>query len=175
MPKSKPTKPAKPRDSQKDAKPKFVYNIHVHVDEDYAGEVEPKLLRDAAKAALKQQAATPGSLTIAVSGDETLHALNKQHLGHDQPTDVLSFPSDRDDPDDTGRYFGDIVISYPRAMAQADTGGHAVEAELQLLTVHGVLHLLGHDHASDEERAQMWQAQADVLEALGSEITGPQE
>lgn len=174
MPKSKITNPGKVHKAQPGSKPKITYNIHVHVDEDFAGEVEPKLLRDTAKAALKQQAAAPGSLTIAVSGDETLQALNKQHLGHDEPTDVLSFPSDRDDPDDAGRYFGDIVISYPRALAQAGSGGHAVEAELQLLTVHGVLHLLGHDHATADERTQMWQAQAAILEALGSEVTGPQ-
>jgi probable rRNA maturation factor len=160
---------------QKAAASKSIYRIHAHIDEDFAGEVNPKLLRDAAKAVLTQQAAAAGSLSIAVSGDETLHALNKQHLGHDQPTDVLSFPSDTDDPDEQGRYFGDIVISYPRAFAQAQSGSHAVEAELQLLTVHGVLHLLGHDHAEPDEKARMWQAQAVILEELGCEVTGPQE
>jgi probable rRNA maturation factor len=64
-------------------------------------------------------------------------------------------------------YLGDIAISLPRATAQAEAAGHPVAAELQLLTVHGVLHLLGHDHAEPEEKAAMWAAQAAVLATLG--------
>jgi probable rRNA maturation factor len=59
------------------------------------------------------------------------------------------------------------VISAPRAQAQAEAAGHPLEAELQLLVVHGVLHLLGHDHARPEEKARMWKAQAEALESLG--------
>ncbi|MBP7689220.1 MAG: rRNA maturation RNase YbeY, partial [Thermoflexales bacterium] len=69
----------------------------------------------------------------------------------------------------------DIVISYPKAKEQAKAGGHPVEAELQLLVVHGVLHLLGHDHYTPAEKAQMWQAQAAVLTSIRSAITGPVE
>lgn len=145
------------------------------MDEDYAGDVPAKVLRDAARAALKHQSAAPGALSLAVSGDETLRALNRQHLGHGHPTDVLSFPSENDDPDSAGRYFGDVVISYPRAHAQAEAGRHSVEAELQLLVVHGVLHLLGHDHAATADKTRMWQAQAEILAELGCEIAGPKE
>ena len=153
----------------------ITYRVTVQIDEDFAGEVEAKRLRAAARATLKQQSASSGSLSIAVSGDETLQSLNQQYSGGDYPTDVLSFPADSDDPDSAGRYFGDIAISYPRAYAQARSGGHSVEAELQLLTTHGVLHLLGHDHDTPENKARMWQAQADILVALGCEITGPSE
>ncbi|HLF00469.1 MAG TPA: rRNA maturation RNase YbeY [Anaerolineales bacterium] len=156
-------------------KPKITRRIHVQIDEDYAGDVSAKLLRAAAHAALKHAAAGSGALTIAVSGDETLRGLNQKYLGLDYPTDVLSFPSEADDPDAEGRYFGDIAISYPRAAAQAGAGGHSTEAELQLLTVHGVLHLLGHDHDTAEAKSRMWQAQADILAALECEITGPKE
>ena len=62
-----------------------------------------------------------------------------------------------------------------RAAAQAERGGHPVAAELQLLVVHGVLHLLGHDHARPADKARMWTAQAAILQALGSPITGPAE
>lgn len=63
---------------------------------------------------------------------------------------------------------GDIAISIPRATQQAENGGHPVEAEAQLLVVHGVLHLLGYDHSTDEEKAVMWaEEQAKVLEKLG--------
>jgi probable rRNA maturation factor len=55
----------------------------------------------------------------------------------------------------------------PRAQAQADAAGHLLEAEVQLLVVHGVLHLIGHDHAEAEEKARMWKAQAEILEKLG--------
>jgi probable rRNA maturation factor len=88
---------------------------------------------------------------------------------------VLSFPSESDDPDSEGRYFGDIAISYPRAHAQAAAGGHSANAELQLLAVHGVLHLLGHEHTAANQKKRMWRAQAEILAGLGCEITGPKE
>jgi probable rRNA maturation factor len=70
-------------------------------------------------------------------------------------------------------YLGDLAISVPRAAEQATAGGHSLTAELQLLTVHGVLHLLDHDHADDAEKQTMWTAQAAILEKLGAEITAP--
>lgn len=164
---------AKPKAKAKTKQPKSAHTVTVQIDEEFAGEVPAKLLREAARAALKHQGAGAGSLTIALSNDETLQTLNKQYLGHDYATDVLSFPSESDDPDAEGRYFGDIAVSFPRAFAQAQTGGHAVEAELQLLVVHGVLHLLGHDHAEPDEKARMWQAQAEILTELAAGITGP--
>jgi probable rRNA maturation factor len=153
--------------------PNVKHAIHVQIDEAFSGDVAAKLLRDAARAALKHEQATAGSLSIALADDETLRNLNSQFLGHDYATDVLSFPSDSDDPDAEGRYFGDLIISYPRAHAQAAVGGHSVEAELQLLAVHGVLHLLGHDHAGEKQKAVMWQAQAEILAGLKCEITEP--
>jgi rRNA maturation RNase YbeY len=68
---------------------------------------------------------------------------------------------------DERRYLGDIIISVQRAAAQAEARGHAVEAEVQLLVIHGVLHLLGHDHAEAEEKARMWAAQSEALERIG--------
>ncbi|MBI5714259.1 MAG: rRNA maturation RNase YbeY, partial [Chloroflexi bacterium] len=138
------------------------YKIHIQIAESFAGKVSPAFLRAAARAALKQQKAKSGSLSIVVSGDKTLHDLNKKFLGHDTATDVLSFPSD----DPTSSYYGDIAISYPRAIEQARRGGHAVKAELQLLTIHGVLHLLGHDHYTAREKAKMWKAQSEILVIL---------
>ena len=154
-------------------KSKITHQINIQIDEEFAGEVEPRLLRAAARAALKHQVAGSGAVTIALSGDATLQSLNQRYLDHDDATDVLSFPSAADDPDAAGRYFGDIAISYPRAVAQARAGGHAVEAELQLLAVHGVLHLLGHDHTEATDKERMWQAQSEILTRLSSEITGP--
>jgi probable rRNA maturation factor len=66
-----------------------------------------------------------------------------------------------------------VIISLPRAKAQAGRAGHPLEAELQLLTVHGVLHLLGHDHAEPAEKSAMRAAQAEILRALGSPVANP--
>lgn len=106
-------------------------------------------------------------ITIVLTDDRQLHELNLDYLGVDAPTDVLSFPASEMDPETGTTYLGDIILSIPRAIAQAQAGGHPVEAEAQLLVVHGTLHLLGYDHATDEEKAVMWGEQAKVLEKLG--------
>lgn len=106
-------------------------------------------------------------LTIVLADDRQLHELNLDYLDVDAPTDVLSFPASETDPETGSVYLGDIVLSIPRATQQAEAAGHSVEAEAQLLVVHGTLHLLGYDHATDEEKAAMWAEQAKVLERLG--------
>ncbi len=77
------------------------------------------------------------------------------------------FPASEADPETGSPYLGDILISIPRATEQARAAGHPVEAEVQLLVVHGTLHLMGHDHAETEEKERMWKAQAGVLARLG--------
>lgn len=108
-----------------------------------------------------------GSITIVLTDDRQLHELNRDYLDIDAPTDVLSFPSLEIDPETNELYLGDILISIPRAKQQAEAAGHTLEAEAQLLVVHGTLHLLGYDHATDEEKSAMWHEQAKVLERLG--------
>jgi probable rRNA maturation factor len=127
-----------------------------------------QLLERSANAALEHQAQSLDSeLSIILTNDARLHELNLNYLGVDAPTDVLSFPASETDPETGARYIGDILISIPRAQAQATAAGHPLEAEVQLLVVHGVLHLLGYDHADAEEKARMWKAQAEILEGLG--------
>jgi probable rRNA maturation factor len=126
------------------------------------------LLERAANTTLEQQSQPLDSeLSIILTDDARLHELNLNYLGIDSPTDVLSFPASETDPETGARYIGDILISVPRAQAQAMAADHPLEWEVQLLVVHGVLHLLGHDHAEAEEKARMWKAQAEVLERLG--------
>ncbi len=127
----------------------------------------------AAQTLLYATAPADADLTIVLTDDEQLHQLNLQFLGIDAPTDVLSFPDGEEDPDTHVPYLGDILISLPRAQAQALAGGHRLVDELQLLVVHGVLHLLGHDHAEPEEKQRMWQAQDAILPALGCAILSP--
>jgi probable rRNA maturation factor len=126
------------------------------------------LLERAAQATLQHESETLDSeLSIVLTDDARLQELNREYLSIDAPTDVLSFPASETDPDTGARYIGDILISMPRAQSQAGAAGHPVESEVQLLVVHGVLHLLGHDHGEPEEKARMWKAQAEILESLG--------
>jgi probable rRNA maturation factor len=126
------------------------------------------VLKAAARAALEHESQSPEvDLSIILTDDTRLHELNLNYLGVDAPTDVLSFPASETDPETGARYLGDILISVPRARTQADAAGHPLEAEVQLLVVHGLLHLLGHDHARAREKARMWKAQAEILKELG--------
>ena len=127
------------------------------------------LLERAALAALKHQRAD-GDITLVLTGDAQLHALNRDYLGVDAPTDVLSFPASKADPETGTAYLGDILLSIPRADQQARAAGHSLVDEAQLLVVHGVLHLLGHDHANAREKSKMWKSQAEILKNIG--LTG---
>jgi probable rRNA maturation factor len=136
--------------------------------ESESGQVFPTdLMEKAAQAVLDLSGVPDGDVTIALVDDVRIQGLNRDFLGHDTPTDVLSFPADEPDPETGRRYLGDVAISFARAAEQAGERGHTVEDELQLLVVHGVLHLLGHDHAGAGEKGRMWAAQARVLESLG--------
>ncbi len=127
-----------------------------------------KLLEGAARLTLEHEAESlDAELSIILTDDARLHELNLNYLGVDAPTDVLSFPASETDPETGARYLGDILISVPRAQAQAEAAGNPLDAELQLLVVHGVLHLLGHDHARVREKARMWKAQGEILKSLG--------
>jgi probable rRNA maturation factor len=140
--------------------------IHIEINPSLRTNLVPDILERAALTVLAHQSAD-GDLTIVLTDDAQLRELNRDYLGINAPTDVLSFPASETDPETARRYLGDILISIPRANEQAHAAGHALEAEVQLLTVHGTLHLLGYDHAEADEKARMWKAQAEVLERLG--------
>ncbi len=128
--------------------------------------IEPGLIERAAMAVLTHQSAD-GNLTIVLTSDAPLQQLNRTYLGVDAPTDVLSFPASETDPETGAQYLGDILISIARAEAQAQAAGHPLVSEVQLLVVHGVLHLLGYDHGEAEEKSRMWAVQAEILESIG--------
>ena len=138
----------------------------IHIETEFP--VPKHLLERAAQAALEHESQSLDyELSVILTSDARLHELNLNYLGVDAPTDVLSFPATETDPETGAHYIGDILISIPRAQAQASAAGHPLESEVQLLVVHGVLHLLGHDHAEPEEKGRMWKAQAEILESLG--------
>ena len=90
-----------------------------------------------------------GDLSVAVVSDRRMRALNRQFRGKDKVTDVLSFPaSDRSAPSAAG-FLGDVVIASGIARQQAREAGHSIQTEVRVLALHGLLHLLGYDHESD--------------------------
>jgi probable rRNA maturation factor len=91
-----------------------------------------------------------GTPTVAVrlTGDKELRRLNRDYAGEDSVTDVLSFAG-------SGEHVGDLAISWPTAVRQSKAFGHDAETEVALLAVHGLLHLLGWDHAAAPERREM--------------------
>ena len=97
-------------------------------------------------------AAARGDVTIALVSDRRMRALNRQFRGKDYTTDVLSFPSDASTSLRAGerRFLGDIVIAAGVAGRQAREAGHSLQTELRVLSLHGLLHLLGYDHDSDD-------------------------
>lgn len=121
--------------------------------------IPPRFLRDvltaaAAEPMVERRLAPAGerpALTVRLSGDRELRRLNRRFLGEDHATDVLSFPSG----DMGSGYLGDLALSWPAVIRQAADAGHSDQVEAALLVVHGLLHLLGWDHANPAEEAEM--------------------
>lgn len=151
-------------------------NIDLQVDIDLHKDLIKKLLDDA------QQVYSilnirPGSISILLADDTHIQQLNRQFRNIDKPTDVLSFPGGDPLPGlpESNHYLGDIIISAPTTFRQAVESGHSFEAEFQLLLIHGILHLLGFDHASMAEKKEMWAKQEEILGILGYENIAPTE
>ncbi|GIW12646.1 MAG: endoribonuclease YbeY [Tepidiforma sp.] len=114
-----------------------------------------------ARRVLEGEGIAPGTgLAIVITDDNEVRRLNAEFLGIDEPTDVLSFPVDADDdfvgPPGEAPHLGDIAISLDTARRQASQVGHSLQAELEHLLVHGILHLCGYDHVNGpEEEARM--------------------
>ena len=95
-------------------------------------------------------------LSVVLCDDPAIHALNRRHRRKDKPTDVLAFALREGTPmPHGGRLLGDVVISLDTARRQAREHGHSLWTEVTLLLAHGLLHLVGYDHRTDEEEARM--------------------
>jgi probable rRNA maturation factor len=135
-------------------------------------EVDTGELRRAVQLSLQMEQTPEGvSLTVVITDDEEIRALNRRFRDTDAPTDVLAFPDAETDQvfvDESGEppYLGDVIISLPRARQQAAEQGHSTMDELRLLVVHGVLHLLGYDHAVPAQQVEMWARQDAILQHL---------
>jgi probable rRNA maturation factor len=129
-------------------------------------------------------------LSVLIVDEVAMTELHERWMGEPGPTDVLSFPMDElrppspvagtsgrggEEPGPDPALLGDVVLCPQVAAAQAKQAGHAAQQELELLTVHGILHLLGYDHADPEEEAAMFGLQGQLLAAWRDELggTGP--
>ncbi len=135
------------------------YRVLVNVGPEFASVVQNRRLAALARRVLAaEQVPAPAELSIAVTDDATVRELNRRFRGLDASTDVLCFALGETDfigPPGRARLLGEIVISYQTARRQAEEAAQPVEAELAHLLVHGILHLLGYDHASTAEARTM--------------------
>ena len=148
--------------------------INVQIKRGYGKSVSKKWLQLLAQAALAAEEVTPPvELGLVVTDDGTVRRLNRFYRSIDKTTDVLSFAltgdvADADfiTPGDGVSRLGEVIISYPRAVAQAEEHGHSVEREIAWLLVHGILHLLGYDHQDDTTEARMRQREKAILKEI---------
>lgn len=140
--------------------------IEVDVVKAVPAAVQPAFIR----AALQRAATVPeiaarlpaghAAIAVRVMGDAEMRRLNRTYAAEDHATDVLSFAG-------SGEHLGDLAISWPAVVRQAKSYGHAQRTELALLSVHGLLHLLGWDHARAAERKEMTRLTLVALERSG--------
>jgi probable rRNA maturation factor len=120
-------------------------------------------MREVARAVLEGENVARPEISLAFVDNPTIHALNKRYLGHDEPTDVLSFPLG----EGGGRLAGELVIGVEVAKEQAALRGHDMQAELALYVIHGLLHLCGHDDHEPADAAAMRAKERHYLRLLG--------
>jgi probable rRNA maturation factor len=121
-----------------------------------------RLIRETALRVLRSARCRGGQASILLTGDSEIRALNARYRLVDSPTDVLSFPAN--DPPVPGEHLGDVVISLESAARQAREAGWRLREEVQFLVIHGILHLLGHDHERD--RGEMNHLQASMARRI---------
>lgn len=145
--------------------------IHLQVKRSLKLPVDRSIPLHAAQITLDAGAASArADMTIVIGNDRLLENLNRKYRHVAAVTDVLSFPDNEPDPDTGSVYLGDVVISLPRAEEQASAEGHSLSEELQLLVVHGTLHLLGYDHIERRDKQKMQVLQDSILEQLGVKL-----
>jgi len=145
--------------------------IHIQVKRSIKLPVQKSILLHAAQLTLDQgDSSSRTDISVVIGDDRLLKDLNQTYRNIDGSTDVLSFPSHELDPDTQSIYLGDVIISLPRAQEQASTAGHALVDELQLLVVHGTLHLLGYDHLEYVDKEKMQALQDKILHQLGVKL-----
>lgn len=135
------------------------YQVEIQTDIALEGVDVPALQRLAERALSVEQVEAPAELSVVLTGDATVRELNRTYRGIDEPTDVLSFAQGEGEEfaraEGTARHVGDVVISVETARVQAMESRQPLAMELAHLLAHGVLHLLGYDHARPQDEELM--------------------
>ncbi len=141
--------------------------LDVQVDEEFKAAIKRSVLRRVVEETLKSEGVEDRcEVSLVITGNQRIQELNRAYRGLDEPTDVLSFPLVEGAGPGEGEeafplapdgilYLGDIVVSYPYTVKQAEEHGHSPESELKFLIVHGVLHLLGYDDETSQGLKEM--------------------
>lgn len=136
---------------------------------EHAG-LDTRWLRRLIHFALQSEGTPSAALTLLVTDDAGIQTLHRDYLNDDTPTDVLSFATASDEvfpmEPGYGNYLGDIAVSWETAVLQGPEAGLSVEEEVAFLALHGLLHLLGADDATDADRAAMHDRQQALLRAF---------
>jgi probable rRNA maturation factor len=142
--------------------------LSVDVADEVVNGAHDELLARAARAVLSSGGVREAQLSIAVLDDRGIRALNREHLGHDRPTDVIAFPL----WESGETVVGDVYVGVEQARRQADDEGVTLEEELVRLVVHGTLHVLGWDHSDvgvTRQDTPMWRRQEELVRIVCAE------
>ena len=140
--------------------------MHVHYRNEVRGSgVDARALKATAKKLLEAVGEPKGEISLTLVDDETIREINREHRGKDKPTDVLSFPLEPESFSQE-RLLGDIVISIDTARRQAADYDAPLQRELYRLLIHGLLHVLGHDHMEPGERTVMEREERRLADAI---------
>jgi probable rRNA maturation factor len=143
----------------------------IDIQNEHRYTIDRAVLQSAVETVLKRfNVRSNTSLSVVLTTNEAVQALNRQHRNIDIATDVLSFPAEplpSEIAEEEAPYLGDLLIAFPYASEQAKKLQHKLEDSFALLVIHGTLHLLGYDHDTPENRAEMWAEQEAILLELG--------
>lgn len=144
--------------------------VLVTVEDPFAGAVDARWLEELAAKVLAAEGSHDSEVGVLVTDDATVRELNRRYAGEDSVTDVLSFSLQEGEefawPDEV-KHLGEVIISLPTAERQAQEGGLPLEQEVAHLLVHGLLHLLGYDHADPDGERRMRQRENVLLRSAG--------
>jgi probable rRNA maturation factor len=148
--------------------------INVLIDEGFEEYLEESWLRSVAERVLvAQNADAKAEVSLVITGQEKVQQLNLRFRGRDDPTDVLAFSAVEEAgidfppfiaPPDGMLHLGEVIISYPQAVAQAQERQHPVKREIAILIIHGILHLLGFEHDRPELEHIMFAREKEILD-----------
>jgi probable rRNA maturation factor len=153
------------------------WEINVQIDEKFQGHLEERQLQHLVEKTLGFEGiSSPVELGLVIADEKLVQELNRGYRGRDEPTDVLAFSLSSPQieeaqfpfasPPNGVLHLGEVIISYPQALRQAKEHQHSIEAEIALLIVHGVLHLLGYDHEEPEQDRLMKAREKEILNQI---------